>query len=189
MCVCVIVDFCVPLCVACKYISVLIGGTPWIWFGNFHVLYSSLLWPRYSQALVSFVLCLVAQLCPTLCNPMDCSLPSSFVRGDSPGESTGVGSHALLQGIFPTQGSNLGLPPCRQILYCLSHQGSSFTEDLFKLQSTSRNLLALQLLNNVTWPRFKIVLKCRHLSVWNCLQISALKVIYTISLFSQLHVK
>ena len=33
---------------------------------------------------------------------------------------------ALLQGIFPTQGSNPGLPHCRQILYCLSHQGSQF---------------------------------------------------------------
>ena len=33
-----------------------------------------------------------------------------------------VGCHALLQGIFPTQGSNPGLPHCRWILYCLSHQ-------------------------------------------------------------------
>ena len=36
----------------------------------------------------------------------------------------GVGCHALLQGIFPTQGSNPGLPHCGQILYHLSHQGS-----------------------------------------------------------------
>ena len=43
---------------------------------------------------------------------------------DSPGKNTGVGCHALLHGIFPTQGSNPGLPHCRQILYCLSHQGS-----------------------------------------------------------------
>ena len=43
---------------------------------------------------------------------------------DSPGKNTGVGCHALLWGIFPTQGSNPGLPHCRQILYCLSHQGS-----------------------------------------------------------------
>ena len=43
---------------------------------------------------------------------------------DSPGKNTGVGSHALLQGIFLAQGSNLGLPNCRQILYHLSHQGS-----------------------------------------------------------------
>ena len=43
--------------------------------------------------------------CPTLCAPMDCSPPGSSVHGDSPGESTGVSCHALLQGIFPTQGS------------------------------------------------------------------------------------
>ena len=41
-----------------------------------------------------------------------------------PGQNTGVGSLTLLQGIFPTQGSNPGLPHCRQILYQLSHQGS-----------------------------------------------------------------
>ena len=41
---------------------------------------------------------------------------------DSPGKSTGVGCHFLLQGIFPTQGSNLGLPHCRQVPYRLSHQ-------------------------------------------------------------------
>ena len=43
---------------------------------------------------------------------------------DSPGQKTEVGSLSLLQGIFPPQGSNPGLPHCRQILYCLSHQGS-----------------------------------------------------------------
>ena len=43
---------------------------------------------------------------------------------NSPGQNTGVGSLSLLQGIVPTQGSNPGLPHCRQILYRLSHQGS-----------------------------------------------------------------
>ena len=43
---------------------------------------------------------------------------------DSPEKNTGVGSHHLLQGILQTQGSNLGFLHCRQILYCLSHQGS-----------------------------------------------------------------
>ena len=43
---------------------------------------------------------------------------------DSSGKSTGVGCHALLQGIFPTQGLNLCFLHCRQILYCLSHQVS-----------------------------------------------------------------
>ena len=43
---------------------------------------------------------------------------------NSPGQNTGVGSLSLLQGLFPTQGSNPGLPYCRRILYQLSHKGS-----------------------------------------------------------------
>ena len=64
--------------------------------------------------------------CPAMsdCDPMHCSLPGSSVLGDSPGKNTGVGCHALLQGIFPSHGSNLGLLHCGQILYQLSHQGS-----------------------------------------------------------------
>ena len=42
----------------------------------------------------------------------------------SPSQNTEVGSLSLLQGIFPTQGSNPGPPHCRQILYQLSHKGS-----------------------------------------------------------------
>ena len=45
------------------------------------------------------------------------------VHGDSPGKNTGVGCRALLQGILPTQGLNPGLLHCRQIFYCLNHQG------------------------------------------------------------------
>ena len=45
-------------------------------------------------------------------------------HGDSPGKSTRVSCHSLLQGIFLTQGSNLGLLDCRQTLYRPSHQGS-----------------------------------------------------------------
>ena len=44
--------------------------------------------------------CLVAQSCPTLCDPMDCSPPGSSVHGDSSGKNTGVDCQALLQGIF-----------------------------------------------------------------------------------------
>ena len=64
---------------------------------------------------------LVAQLCPTFCDPMDCSPPGSSVHRDSPGRNTGVGCHTLLQGIFPTQGWNPSLLNCRCILYTLSH--------------------------------------------------------------------
>ena len=66
----------------------------------------------------------VVQLCPTLCDPMGCSLPDSSIHGIFQGRNTGVCSHSFLQGIFPTQGSNLGLPHCRKALNCLSHQGS-----------------------------------------------------------------
>ena len=48
----------------------------------------------------------LAQSCPTLCDPMNCSPPGSSVHGDSPGKNTGVGCRFLLQGSFPTQGSN-----------------------------------------------------------------------------------
>ena len=47
----------------------------------------------------------VAQSCPTLCNPVDGSLPGFLCPWDSPGKNTGVGYHFLLQGIFPTQGN------------------------------------------------------------------------------------
>ena len=43
---------------------------------------------------------------------------------DSPGKNTGMGCHYLLQGIFLTQGSNVGRLHCRQIPHCLSHQES-----------------------------------------------------------------
>ena len=65
----------------------------------------------------------VVQSCPTLCNPMDYKTPGSSVL-DFTGKSTKVGCHFLLQGIFMTQGSNPGLPHCRQTLNHLSHQGS-----------------------------------------------------------------
>ena len=68
------------------------------------------------------VLSLVAQSCPTLCDPMDCSPSGYSVHGDSAGKNTGMGCHALFQRVFLTQGSNPGLSNCRQILYHLSHQ-------------------------------------------------------------------
>ena len=84
-----------------------------------------LMFSKFSSGFLTWhVLCLVAQSCPTLCDHTHCSPPGSSVHGDFPGKNTGVGCHALLQEIFPTQGSNPGLLHCRQILYYLSHQGS-----------------------------------------------------------------
>ena len=72
--------------------------------------------------ILTSTLCL-ATLCPSLYDPMDCSLQNSLLM-DYPGQNTGVGCHFLLQGIFPTQESNPGLLHCRQILYQLSYEGS-----------------------------------------------------------------
>ena len=55
----------------------------------------------------------VAQLCPTLCNPMDCSLPGSSLHGVLQARILEWVCHFLPQGIFPTQGSN---PHCREML-------------------------------------------------------------------------
>ena len=60
------------------------------------------------------------QSCPTFCDSHGLYSPWNF-----PGQNTGVGSRSLLQGIFLTQGSNPGLPHCKQILYQMNHQGSS----------------------------------------------------------------
>ena len=69
-----------------------------------------------------YVLRLFAQSCLALSDPMGCSLPDSSIHGDSLGKNTGVGYHALLQGIFPMQGSNPDLPHCMWILYHQSHE-------------------------------------------------------------------
>ena len=61
---------------------------------------------------------------------------------NSPGQNTAVGSLSLLQGIFPTQGLNPGLPHCRQILYQLSHKESINLKKFFK-----EIMLDLQYLN------------------------------------------
>ena len=61
---------------------------------------------------------------------------------NSPSQNTGVGSLYLLQGIFPTQGSNTGLPHCRRILYQLSHKGSPrILEWIVPSQESNQNLL------------------------------------------------
>ena len=83
------------------------------------------------------------QLCLTLCDPMHCSSPASSCPEDSPGKNTGVGCHALLQGIFPKQGLNPCLLYCRPILYFLTHLGNphSFCQtDVFKMTTLKRAL-------------------------------------------------
>ena len=60
----------------------------------------------------------LSQSCPTLWDPME------YSPWNSPGQNTGEDCRSLLQGIFPIQESNPGLPHGRRILYQLSHQGS-----------------------------------------------------------------
>ena len=64
---------------------------------------------------------LVAKLHPTLATPLTVGGQAPLSMGF---KNTGVGCHFLLQGNFSTQGSNPGLPHCRQALYPLSHRGS-----------------------------------------------------------------
>ena len=61
----------------------------------------------------------VTQYCPTLCDPRDYT-----VHGILQARILEMGSHSLLQRIFPIQGLNPDLPHCRRILYQLNHQGS-----------------------------------------------------------------
>ena len=60
----------------------------------------------------------------SLCDPTDLSPSDPSVHGILQARITGVGCHALIQGIFLTQGLNLDLLHCRQILYVLNHQRS-----------------------------------------------------------------
>ena len=93
---------------------------------------------------------MLSQLCPTLCDPMDCSPPGFSIHGDSPYKNTGVGCQVLLQGIFPSQGLNPGLPHCRQILYHLSHQGSPWILEW----------VAYPFSRGSSWPRNRTGISC-----------------------------
>ena len=69
---------------------------------------------------------------------------------NSPGQNTGMGSLPLLQEIFPTQGSNLGLPHCRRILYQLSYKGSPSTLEW----------VAYPVSSGSSWPRNQTRVSC-----------------------------
>ena len=91
---------------------------------------------------------------------------------NSSGQNTGVGSHSLLQGIFPTQGSNPGVLHCRQILYQLSPEGKpkntgvgslSLLQQIFPTQESNQDLLhCRQSLYQLNWwvgGAFKIIFR------------------------------
>ena len=76
-----------------------------------------------------------AQLCLTLCNPVDCSHPGSSAHGILQLRilTNGMGCHSLLQGSFLIQGSNPGLWHCRLILYHLSHQEAQWKNTFLQI--------------------------------------------------------
>ena len=67
----------------------------------------------------------------------------SFPASRSPGQNTGMVSLSLLQGIFPTQGSNAGLLHCRWILYQLSHKGSPYTSLYYTVKPYCTSILCI----------------------------------------------
>ena len=109
---------------------------------------------------------LVAKLCPTLCNPVNCSPPGSSVHGILQVRILECVTIPFSRGTFPTQGSNLGLLNCKQILYHLSHQGSLtldrgqhlihqsvnryFMESLCLLSSLTQRMDTLRVFNSST---------------------------------------
>ena len=81
-----------------------------------------LIFLNLSHCPVSFALKVkVTRSSPTLCDPTE----PLYSPWHSPGQNTGVGSLSLLQGIFPTQGLNPGLPHCRRIFLPAEPQGKS----------------------------------------------------------------
>ena len=82
---------------------------------------------------------------------------------NSPGQNTGVGSLSLLQGIFPTQGSNPGFPHCNLILYQLSHKGSplkTLRQVVFQMLSGGQMWLVLSI------PNYKSNQNQRNATFW-----------------------
>ena len=71
---------------------------------------------------------------------------------NSPGKNTGMGCHSLHQGILLTQGSNLGLLHCRQIVYPLSHQGSPTYHGIFFINIFSQLLYFTSISKRIKSP-------------------------------------
>ena len=80
----------------------------------------------HKQRTASSAICQVAQSGLTLCDPMDYSPPGSSVPGILQARALEWVTMPSFRGIFPAQGSNPSLLPCRRILYQLSYQGSPF---------------------------------------------------------------
>ena len=102
----------------------------------------------------------VAQSCPTVCNPMNCSLPGSSVHGILQARILECSS-SLLLGIFPTQGLNPGFLHCRWILNHLSHQGSPTMTNLDSKQiKKQRHHFANKVLHSQSYVFSSSPLRC-----------------------------
>ena len=103
------------------------------WNGISHAVFWKWGFSGEFSSLISWkVKVLVTQSCQALCNPMDCSPPGLSVHEIVQAIILNWVASSLLQGIFPTQGSKLGLPHCRKIPSRLSNQGSPNFLDGFK---------------------------------------------------------
>ena len=113
-----------------------------------------------------FLLLMVSNSVVSYCLQPDGLQPPRFLRPlDFPGKSTGVRCHCLLQGrIFPTQGSNPGLPHCRQMLYPLSHQGSPRIRMSLKSKETFFRLSIIDIWGQIIFCWWWAVLHCRMFS-------------------------
>ena len=106
-------------------------------------------------------MCLVAQSCLTLCDPMDCSPPGSSVHEESPGKNTGVGCHALLQGNLPNPGIEPRSPTLQVDSLLPEPPGKSkntgvgslpFHQGIFPTQEPNRGLLlCMQILYQLSY--------------------------------------
>jgi len=101
--------------------------------GSQSFLENLILWGQLLQPVEGAYNCMRAkslQSCPTLCDPHGLQPTRLLCPWDTPGKNTGVGCHALLQGIFPTQGSNPGLLGRRILYYGVTKeaQGASILE-------------------------------------------------------------
>ena len=93
------------------------------WVSTIYVPLKSIWWCDRSFSKINAQCCAVLSHVQLFATPWTVACQAPLSMGSLQARITCC--HALLQGIFPTQGSNPGLPHCRQILYHLSHQGST----------------------------------------------------------------
>ena len=124
-----------------------------------------------------------------------CSVVSDSLRPyglyspwNSPGQNTGVGSLSLLQRIFPTQGSNPGLPHCGRILYQLSHKGSPRTLERLAYPFSSRAAFwRAQQMSKQTDDWEPISDYWRTKSIWNRERLEDLLEMKGVSIYTHIH--